>query len=125
MKKISQKLMDTIASYMDDDIREQVHYELAPCTPEEFLIGYLDLYPEFEVVLWSEFSIRFVPNWDDEDQNMNNAFFRAVDFATEVLNREIARMQSSERAEREVRTALDNSDGSIVILDRFVPWQGV
>lgn len=67
----------------------------------------------------------FVPNWDDEDQNMNNAFFRAVDFATEVLNREIARMQSSERAEREVQTALDNSDSSIVILDRFVPWQDV
>lgn len=58
MKRISQKIMDTIASYMDDDIREQVHYELAPCTPEEFLIRYLDLYPEFEAVLWSEFSIR-------------------------------------------------------------------
>lgn len=58
MKRISQKLMDTIASYMDDDIREQVYLELAPCTPEEFLIHYLDLDPEFEVVLWSEFSIR-------------------------------------------------------------------
>lgn len=57
MRKISQKLMDVIASYMDDDIRETVHYELAPCTPEEFLIRYMDLDPVFEMVLWSEFSL--------------------------------------------------------------------
>lgn len=67
----------------------------------------------------------FVPNWDDEDQNMNASFFEAVDFAMEVLDKEIARMQSSERAEREAQTALDNSDGNIIILDRFVPWQDV
>lgn len=57
MIKISQKLMDVIASYLDDDIRETVHYELAPCTPEEFLIRYLDLDPEFEKFLWSEFRV--------------------------------------------------------------------
>lgn len=57
MRKISQKLMDVIASYMDDDIRETVHYELAPCTPEEFLIRYLYLDPDFEKLLWSKFSI--------------------------------------------------------------------
>ena len=34
---ITQELMDTISSYMDDDFREQVHAELAPCEPEEFL----------------------------------------------------------------------------------------
>lgn len=57
MSMISQERMDTIGTYMDDNIREQVHYELAPCTPEEFLIRYLDLDPVFEMVLWSEFSI--------------------------------------------------------------------
>lgn len=67
----------------------------------------------------------FIPNWDDEEQNMDKAFNKAVDFAIGVLNREFGRMQSSERAETEVQTALDNSDGSIVILDRFVPWQDV
>ena len=49
--------MDTIASYMDDDIRETVHFELAPCTPEEFLIRYLNLEPDFIQILESEFSI--------------------------------------------------------------------
>lgn len=57
MKKIDQKTMDTIASYMDDDIRETVHFELAPCTPEEFLIRYLNLEPDFIQILESEFSI--------------------------------------------------------------------
>lgn len=67
----------------------------------------------------------FVPNWDDEDQDMNAAFCRAVDFAISVLEREIARMQSAERAEQEVNAALKRSNGEIVVLDRFVPWQDV
>lgn len=39
MKKLSevnQVMLDDIAAYMVDEIREQVHAELAPCTPEEF-----------------------------------------------------------------------------------------
>lgn len=55
--KINQKLMDTIASYMDDEIRERVHFELAPCEPEEFLTRYLELAPDFEELLNSEFGI--------------------------------------------------------------------
>lgn len=49
MKKIAQKEMDVIATYMDNDIREQVASELAPCEPEEFLNRYCELAPEFEV----------------------------------------------------------------------------
>ena len=55
--KLDQKMMDAIAVYMDDDKREQVHFELAPCEPEEFLRRYLELDPEFEGVLKTEFSI--------------------------------------------------------------------
>lgn len=57
MTKIDQKTMDAIAVYMDDDKREQVHFELAPCDPEEFLKRYLELDPDFEDVLKSEFGI--------------------------------------------------------------------
>lgn len=57
MAKIDQKIMDAIAVYMDDNKREQVHFELAPCGPEEFLKRYLELDPGFEDVLKSEFSI--------------------------------------------------------------------
>lgn len=57
MKKIAQEALDTIATYMDDETREKVHNELAPCTPEEFLKRYLELEPEFSEMLESEFSI--------------------------------------------------------------------
>ena len=57
MAKIDQKIMDAIAVYMDDGKREQVHFELAPCDPEEFLKRYLELDPDFMDVLKNEFSI--------------------------------------------------------------------
>ena len=34
---------DVVVNYMDDNIRERVHDELAPCTEEEFLNRYLEL----------------------------------------------------------------------------------
>ena len=49
--------MDIIGSYMDDEIREDVHAELAPCTPEEFLERYLELDPKFAELLEIEFEI--------------------------------------------------------------------
>ena len=49
------KNWEAIVNMMDDEIREQVHMELAPCTDEEFLERYLELDPEFESVL-NEFS---------------------------------------------------------------------
>lgn len=67
----------------------------------------------------------FVPKWDDDNQDMDIAFFKAVDFAHAILEREISRMVSIEKAHAEVQYALDHSDGEIVILDRFVPWQDV
>lgn len=36
---------------MNDDIREAVHAELAPCTNEEFLERYLELDPDFQATL--------------------------------------------------------------------------
>ena len=36
-----EQAMKEIASWMDDDIRESVHFALAPCTNTEFLADYL------------------------------------------------------------------------------------
>ena len=54
---ISNELMDTIAGYMDNEKREKVHRELAPCTPEEFLTRYIELDLDFEELLKNEFSV--------------------------------------------------------------------
>ena len=37
---------DACVNMMDDDIREQVHFELAPCTDQEFLDRYCQLHEE-------------------------------------------------------------------------------
>lgn len=54
---IDNKTMEAIVVYMDDDLREQVHRELAPCTHEEFLKRYCELDESFESLLSNEFSI--------------------------------------------------------------------
>ena len=57
--KIDNNLMDVIATYMDDGVRESVHFNLAPCTAEEFLTEYVKRDPGFAELLWVEFSIAF------------------------------------------------------------------
>lgn len=52
---LNDDLMDTIASYMDDAIREDLHTELAPCTHEEFITAYIDRDPDFIELLKNEF----------------------------------------------------------------------
>ena len=57
MKKISNEAMDTIASYMNDDIREELHFKLAPCSNRTFLKEYCKRDTEFEELLKNEFDI--------------------------------------------------------------------
>lgn len=54
-RAIDQETMNNIATYMDDEIREELHGHLAPCTPEEFLEAYLERDPDFEDLLKREF----------------------------------------------------------------------
>lgn len=54
---ITKQEMDALVSYMDDDIREKVHLELAPCTNEEFLIRYMELDSNLEEVMEQQFSV--------------------------------------------------------------------
>lgn len=55
--KITQAKMNDIAMYMDDDIREAVHFKIAPCEPEVFLRAYVERDPSFKDLLKSEFNI--------------------------------------------------------------------
>lgn len=49
--RIEDHIMKALANFMDDDKRESVHAELAPCSHEEFLRRYLELDPEFVGIL--------------------------------------------------------------------------
>ena len=55
--KVEDRTMTAIAVLMDTELREKVHFELAPCSNEEFLKRYCELDPDFESALKSEFSI--------------------------------------------------------------------
>lgn len=47
--------MRNIAEYMDDDIRENLHIRLAPCSHEEFISAYLEEDKKLLEVLVNEF----------------------------------------------------------------------
>lgn len=55
--ELSQEELDVIATYMDDDIRESVAFDLSPCTPYQFLREYVSRDKHFEELLKSEFGI--------------------------------------------------------------------
>lgn len=55
---INDDIMLNIASYMRDDIREDLHAELAPCTNEEFIKAYLERDPDFKDLLVNEFGFK-------------------------------------------------------------------
>ena len=54
-RNITEDDMCDIAEYMDDDIRELLHFELAPCSPEEFLKAYIDEDESIIEILKNEF----------------------------------------------------------------------
>lgn len=48
---LTQKMIDAIATVMDDEIREELHSKLSPCHPGEFLTAYIERDPTIEAVL--------------------------------------------------------------------------
>lgn len=58
---LTEKDMEVIANYMDDALREQLHQELAPCSPAKFVDAYVQADPDFEDVLNNELNIS--NNW--------------------------------------------------------------
>lgn len=68
-RKITDEDMKNIATYMDDEIREELHSKLAPCSHEEFIDAYLDKVKfdcddDFEEILYNEFD--FDPDGEEK-----------------------------------------------------------
>ena len=49
--KITDTEMRILADYMNWELREELHSELAPCSNEKFIMEYLKRDPEFEMIL--------------------------------------------------------------------------
>ena len=54
---ITKEKMNLICSYMDDEIREDLHSKLAPCDNLKFLRKYCKRDPEFAGLLRNEFGV--------------------------------------------------------------------
>lgn len=54
---LTQEDIDVIATYMDDDIREEMHGNIDYFTPEDFLKEYVKRDQDFETLLRNEFDI--------------------------------------------------------------------
>lgn len=45
---MTERQLQALAPYMDEELRERVHMDLAPCSPDEFWTAYSKLDPDFE-----------------------------------------------------------------------------
>ena len=98
--EVTQGQMDAIAVLMDDEVRERVHRELAPCTPETFLKRYCELVPEFETVLNGEFSVEI-------DRVKGESNMKTI----ELLNKVVKLGFDRERALADIDASLDDVIG--------------
>lgn len=65
----------------------------------------------------------FNANWDDDAASQDANFAQAVEWASAFLDKALASALSTSRAKHLVEQAIANSDGEVLILPRFVPWQ--
>lgn len=79
------------------------------------------IYPT-QPMLFSEAILGFNPTWDKTD-SANEQFFKAVVFAQTVFDNLIETASAEAKAKLLVEGALTNTDGNILILDKFIPWQ--
>jgi len=73
---------------------------------------------------FSEVIALFNPTWDSEKEP-DEAFLEAVNFAETIFNKVFESAISTVKAQEIVEEAIQKSEGSIMILDCFVPWQEV
>lgn len=64
----------------------------------------------------------FNPSWDEE-QSYDKCFWKAVDFAQEILINHFNMTAGIERAKELVKQAMADCDGKLLILPKFAPWK--
>lgn len=75
-----------------------------------------------QVMQFSQMISCFNPQWDSNEDS-NDAFLKAVAFAEVVFDNTFATAVSKAKAQKIVDEAIEKSEGHIMVLDQFVPWQ--
>lgn len=64
----------------------------------------------------------FNPTWDSNEDS-DEAFIRAVDFAETVFENTLKNATAKAKAQKIVEEAIEKSQEHIMVLEQFVPWQ--
>lgn len=64
----------------------------------------------------------FNPNWNSNESS-DDAFLKATAFAETIFDNVLANVISKATAQQIVDEAIDQSEGHIMVLNQFVPWQ--
>ena len=64
----------------------------------------------------------FNPNWDS-NEDPDEAFAKAVAFAEVVFDNTLESATSKAKAKQIVDEAIEKSEGHVMVLDQFAPWQ--
>ena len=75
-----------------------------------------------QVMQLSQMISCFNPQWDSTEDS-DDAFLKAVAFAEIVFDNTFAFAVSKAKAQNIVDEAIEKSEGHIMVLDQFVPWQ--
>lgn len=66
----------------------------------------------------------FNPGWD-KNESYDKCFWKAVDFAKQILDNHFKSVAGIERARNLVEKAMSECDGTVLVLPKFAPWKGV
>lgn len=64
----------------------------------------------------------FNPSWDSKE-SYDDCFWRAVDFAEQILRNRFAAIAGVNRAKELVQQAMQDGDGEILVLSQYAPWK--
>lgn len=78
-------------------------------------------YP-IQAMTFSKAISEFNPTWDSQE-DADEAFLKAVTFAKIVFDNTLKNAIAKAKAQEIVETAIEKSEGHIMVLDQHIPWQ--
>lgn len=78
---------------------------------------------DFEVITLSNVVSMYNSNWDDENENQDEQFLKAVELANNIFERIVKNAISKMNAKEKIEMAIKKSKNHILVLDEFMPWK--
>ena len=76
---------------------------------------------DFEVITLSNVISMYNSNWDDENENQDEQFLKALDLANNIFERIVKNAISKMNAKEKIEMSIKKSKNHILVLDEFMP----